>query len=393
MMTLPTPLATLRRQIPCIPRINYLANCSQAPLTTPVYEAIEQYLQSWMQAGMDWDRWMEEVEAARAAFARLIHAQPEHIAVGTSVSQLVSSVASALASAPRPTRRRILSSTANFPGVGHAWSALRKYGWTVDVLPAPDGLLAEAQVREALREDTALLSVPHVYYGQGACNDLSALLSVARSQGSYLLVDAYQSLGTIPIDVQATPVDFLVSGTLKYLLGTAGIAFLYVRPELLEHLEPAVTGWFGRRHPFDFSLQLDYAGNASRFDLGTPPVVNAYAARSGMEMILHVGVAPIRAHLEDLTRVAFAAAFQHGLTIAGPQTLSQRGATIAFDVGSTEQAHALDHALHRRDIHVAARGAMLRLAPHGFTTEAEIVDAITAIAQLLHKEQEGEKYA
>jgi selenocysteine lyase/cysteine desulfurase len=201
-----------------------------------------------------------------------------------------------------------------------------------------------------------------------------------------VFVDAYQSLGTVPINVQASQVDFLASGALKYLCGTAGIAFLYVSPRVLEELTPTVTGWFGRQNPFAFDPHLlDYATRAARFDLGTPPVINAYAARAGIELVMDAGVDHIRPHILRLSALAGEYARQLGLTIAGAAKAEDRGATIAIDVRSPERAHWLEGALRQRAFVVSARGRMIRIAPHGFTQEEEIRQVLMALTRLLAK--------
>lgn len=336
---------------------------------------------------MNWESWIAEVERARAAFASLLGTTPSTIAVGTSVSQLVSSVASALVTngQAQSTHRRIVSSVTDFPGVVHAWLAMRAHGWQVDLLEADEhNCVGAERFCAALEQDTALLSVPHVSYTNGALLDLPALLDAAHARGCLVFVDAYQSLGTIPLDVQASAVDFLAAGTLKYLCGTAGIAFLYVNPRVQEQFHPTVTGWFGRQNPFAFDpRQLDYAASASRFDLGTPPVLNAYAARAGIELLLATGIEPIRAQILRLSASAIEHAARLGLTINGPLEASARGATTAIETSSPEHAHQIEVDLRQRSMLVSARGRLVRLAPHGFTTEEEMLETLTAIAQLL----------
>lgn len=325
-------LRALRDACPLLKTSIYLANCSQGPLADPVRAALEGFIEDWAAMGMHWDAWVEEVERARSAFAALIGAQPEEIAVGSSVSQLVSSLASALARIPSTSGRRIVSSAAEFPGVAHAWLALREAGYSVDVLPGKDaGIITEDDLVESLDTRTTLLSCPHVCYANGMMLDVERVTQAAHAQGSLVFVDAYQSIGTIPIDVRASNIDFLTAGTLKYLLGTAGIAFLYISPTILEVLHLTVTGWFGRVNPFAFDpMRLDYADSAARFDLGTPNIVNAYAARAGMQLIAETGVASIRRQIERLSDLAYHLAPQLGLQIVGPQDTQHKGATTAI---------------------------------------------------------------
>lgn len=383
--SLPAELQTFREACPLLETCIYLANCSQGPQSLPVRAAIETFLKEWAELGMHWDAWVTEVERARAAFAALIGAEPGEIAVGSSVSQLASSVASALVKSPTFARRRIVSSVAEFPGVAHAWLATRAHGYHVDLLPGSDtGIVQTHQVVAAVDETTLLVCAPHVCYANGMMLDLNAISAAARAQGSLVFVDAYQSAGSAPIDVKTSGVDFLAAGSLKYLLGTAGIAFLYVKRAVLELLEPTVTGWFGRSNPFAFNpAQLDYAARAARFDLGTPPLINAYAARAGLELVMAAGVERIRQQLEHLSELAYRLTSQVGLHVIGSQHIHQKGAIVALDASSPENAHRLEEELRRRSVIVSARGRAIRLAPHGFTREEEMEQAISIVAGLL----------
>jgi selenocysteine lyase/cysteine desulfurase len=358
---------------------------------------------------MHWGGWIEEVERARAVFAALIGAQPEDIAIGASVSQLVASLASALMQ-PQASRRRVLSSVVEFPGVGQAWHAAVRAmpGWKLDMLTGVEAEVIEAdrlaearaglpirhthpsvvvsaqQVVAAIDETTALVSVPLVGYTNGALMDAQAVVAAAHARGTLVLLDAYQGVGSVPIDVQASEVDFLAAGTLKYLLGTAGIAFLYVRPQVRQQLEPAATGWFGRANPFDFNpAGLEYASGASRFDLGTPPLINAFVARAGMELIHKTGVAEIKAQIDRLSTLTHRAAPERGLNILGPQAGTPKGAITAIDAGSPRRAAWLEGELRKQNVIASARGEAMRLAPHGFTQEGELEQALDVLAQLL----------
>jgi selenocysteine lyase/cysteine desulfurase len=409
-----TPILTpalqqLRASFPLVDRSIYLANCSQAPQAVPVRAAIQTFLEGWAELGMHWGGWIEEVERARAAFAALIGAKPEDIAIGASVSQLVSSLASALIQ-PQATRRRILSSVVEFPGVAQAWHAATGFvpGWKIDMLtgneaealeadrlaavqaslparhPHPAVMVSAQQVVAALDEMTALVSMPLVSYTNGALLDAQAVIAAAHKQGALVLLDAYQAAGSVPIDVQASEVDFLVAGALKYLLGTAGIAFLYVRPQVRQQLEPVVTGWFGRANPFDFHpAGLEYAPGASRFDLGTPALINAFAARAGIELICEPGVAEISGQINRLSALAYQVAPEYGLSILGPQQGTPKGAITAIDAGSLKRAAWLEGELRKQGVIASARGEAIRFAPHGFTSEAELEEALHRMANAL----------
>jgi selenocysteine lyase/cysteine desulfurase len=268
-------------------------NCSQAPQTDATRAAADAYLESWGRDGMDWDAWVAEVERARQSFARLINADVDEVAVTSSVSQAASAFASALSF--DGARRRVLASAAEFPTVGHVWLAQHSRGAEVHWAPLSNRRHdRHRRVRGQDRRTHRVVSACHAYYLNGFKHDIGAIARIARARGALTFVDAYQTLGTEPIDVKALGIDALAGGTLKYLMAIAGIAFLYVRRGLAEELRPTVTGWFGRVNPFAFdATALDWAPGARRFDGGTPPIINAYVARAGLEIIHEVGPARV----------------------------------------------------------------------------------------------------
>jgi len=250
----------------------------------------------------------------------------------------------------------------------------------------PQVVVEAQQVVAALDETTALVSIPLVSYTNGALMDVAPVVAAAHAQGALVLLDAYQGAGSVPIDVKASGVDFLVAGTLKYLLGTAGIAFLYVSPQVRQQLMPVVTGWFGRSNPFDFNPSgLSYADAAKRFDLGTPPLINAFAARAGIDLIRETGVEQIKGQVDRLSALAYRVAPELGLRILGPQQVERKGAITAIDAGSVECAHWLEGELRKHGVIASARGEAMRLAAHGFTLEAELEQALRTVALLLEQ--------
>ena len=368
-----------RSQIPLLASCVPMNNCSQAPQTHVTRAAAERYLDGWNAVGMDWDAWMAEVHLAKAEFARLINASPEEIAVFSSVSEATSAVASAIDfSGERPT---VVVSEAEFPTVGHVWLAQQRRGARVHWVPVRNGQLGLDDYDAVLNTRSALVSACHGYYLNGFVQDIRALAECAHAHGALLYVDAYQTLGTMPVDVRALGVDFLASGNLKFLMGVPGIAFLYVRRELVERLVPSVTGWFGRANPFAFQVrELDWAPTASRFDTGTPPIINAFIARSGMSIINDVGPANIRAWLEVLGRRLIDGGRARGLTILGTTDMARKTSTTAFVV---DGSHAVEVAMRERGVLPTARGPVIRLAPHFYNTIDDVDTALDTLAAVL----------
>jgi selenocysteine lyase/cysteine desulfurase len=371
-------ISSWRRRIPLLSSLIPMNNCSQSPQTDHTRAAAERYLDSWKTSGMDWDSWMEEVALAKAEFARLIKAPAESIAVFSSVSEATSSVASAIDFSAK--RSKVVVTEAEFPTVGHVWLAQQPRGAHVSWVPVRDGIVDAAQYERLVDRDTAIVSISHAYYMNGSTQDLAAIAELAHANGTLCYVDGYQTLGTVPVDVRALAIDFLASGNLKFLMGIPGIAFLYVRPDVVERLHPTVTGWFGRANPFAFqTATLDWAPTASRFDSGTPPVINAYIARAGMEIINTVGVDNIRGWLETLGQRLIDGGRDRGLTLHGTNDMSRKTATTAFVVGDS---HAVEAAMRARGVLPSARGQVIRLSPHFYNTLGDVDTALDVLASI-----------
>ena len=367
-----------RSRIPLLARCIPMNNCSQAPQSSVTRAAADRYLDSWNTSGMDWDAWMHEVALAKQAFASLVNASPDEIALFSSVSEAASAVASALDFSGRS--RNVLVSEMEFPTVAHVWLAQKQRGARVTWVPVKDGAIDAAAYDSLLDDETSLVSACHGYYLNGFTQDLARIASSAHAHGALVFADAYQTLGTMRVDVKALGVDFLASGNLKFLMGAPGIAFLYVRRELVETLHPTVTGWFGRANPFAFNAkELDWSPTASRFDSGTPPLINAYIARAGMELILEISAGNIRAWHEVLAERLIAGGRARGLTLHGTRDVSRKTANTAFVVADS---HAIEAKMRARGVLPSARGPVIRLAPHFYSTLDDVDTALDLLADL-----------
>ncbi len=374
-------LEAWRKKFPILKTAIHVANCSQSPQCDATREAALSYLDNWNGMGMDWGRWMEEIALAKAEFARLINADPSEIAIGTSISELTSTIASSL---PLDTgRTRVVTTDAEFPTVGNVWNAFRKYGFDPVFIPLRDGRIDPSEYDRVLDERTLIASIFDVYYYNGFKQDLKAIIPKIHAAGALAYVDAYQGIGSHPIDVKALDIDMLGTGNLKYLCGIPGVAFLYVKKELVPYLNPAFTGWFGQSNPFAFKLELDYAKDARRFDNGTPPVMTAYIARAGMAVINEVGPAAIQAWTDILSRRCIDGALARGLEVASPLDIARKAPTTAIRVG--KDSHAVEVALLKRGIIASARGDVVRIAPHFFTRLEDIDLVLDAMVKVLQK--------
>ncbi|WP_420998571.1 aminotransferase class V-fold PLP-dependent enzyme [Brevibacillus sp. H7] len=328
---------------------------------------------------MDWMLWMERVEQAKARFAALINASPDEVAVLSSVSECASAVASALDF----TRGRagIVTTEMDFPTIGHVWLAQERRGAQVSFIPEHHHTIPLEYYTRAIHEQTLITSISHVSYYNGFKQDVKQIASIVHEKGAYLFVDAYQSAGSVPIDVKEMDIDFLAAGAQKYMLGIPGIAFLYVRKELANQLEPTITGWFGRINPFAFDIkQLDYAHGARRFETGTPPMISAYAANAALEMLNAIGVDKVETYLQALSSKAVSHAREKGLTVLSPMEVEQKAANTAIYVPQAGKAEAL---MKEKGFIVSARNDVIRIAPHFYNTEEDVVAAIDTLASVL----------
>lgn len=373
------PFAKEREQFPILNEMTQLSSCSQSAISIPVKEAMNEYMDSWSREGMDWMGWMERVERAKASFASLINASPDEIAVLSSVSECASAVASALTYSKG--RHKICTTEIDFPCIGHVWLAQQERGGEVHFIPGEDHKVPLEYYEKYVDEQTVVTSIPHVSYYNGFKQDIKKIASIVHRKGSYCFVDAYQSAGSVQIDVKDMDIDFLAAGSQKYLLGIPGIAFLYVKKEVANELKPMVTGWFGRVNPFAFDIKLlDYADGARRFETGTPPMINAYAADAAIQTLLKVGVNHIETYLQKLSQTAIAHAKERGLIVASPENMEEKASNTAIFTG---EASIYERKMKERGFIVSARNDVIRIAPHFYNTENEVIVAIDTLADLV----------
>jgi selenocysteine lyase/cysteine desulfurase len=365
-------VAAFRKQFPIFDQKIYLSSCSQGALSRPVEAAVQDFLESWHTHGNPWEIWVARMEELRLAFARLINADPGEVAVTFSVSSALNSLASALNYGDRP---KVVTSDFDFPTVGHIWLAQQRRGAQIVFAQAQGNQLPLSAFEETVDRDTALVSTTHVCYKNGFKTNVGALAELAHERGAHLLIDAYQSMGTQPMDVRALELDILVTGALKYLLGSPGVAFMYIRKELIERFEPTDTGWFGQENVFAYDVhQLRYAGSARRFETGSPPVPNVYASLAALQLIETVGLTAIQAHVQGLVGRFIDGARGRGLALLTPEEPAARGPLVM--VRSTD-APKLVEALAREGILCSTRDGALRVSLHYYNTAGD-VDAVLA---------------
>ena len=372
----------VRGEFPIFEHTTYLNSCSQGALSHRVRAAYEEYLEGWDANGAEWEFWVERAEAARAGFAGLLHGRPDEVAVTTSVSQGVSGIVSALPF-ERGGRNRIVISEYEFPTVGQIAHAQELRGAeVVHVRPEADGSIPAEKFAEAIDERTALVCCTTISYRTGHRNDVSTIAAAAHAKGALVLADSYQAAGAIELDVRTLGADFVTGGTVKYLLASAGLGFLWVRGEVLAGLMPTQTGWFADEDIFRMDIS-DYSPHATarRFDAGTPPVPNIYAGVAGLELVQETGVPAIEAHVSALNTRLIAGLEEIGADVVTPSDPARRGPLVCV---RSIDAPALVASLAEEHVTCSLRDASLRVAAHFYNTEADIDTLLAALARRRH---------
>ena len=353
----------------------YINSCSQGALSDSVRAAYGQYLSDWDEKGAPWEYWVERQEAARGAFAGLVNARPDEIAVTTSLSAGVSALASGL----RFTKRsKVVLTDWEFPTIGQIWHAQEARGARVShVLAGDDGTIPLEHFERAIDDDTLIISITHVCYRNGAMLDVPAVVELAHDRGALVLLDAFQAVGSLPVDVAELGVDFLGAGVLKYLLGSAGLGFFYCRRDLVERVWPTQTGWFADENIFAMD-HTDYspAHTAARFQSGTPPVPSIYAGIAGIELMQEIGIADTREHVQSLNAHLLDGLDELQANVVTPRPPERRGALIC--VKSTD-AKALVVALGDEGIVTSERDDNLRISAHCYNTVEDVDTVLGAL--------------
>jgi selenocysteine lyase/cysteine desulfurase len=375
-------LAAFRSRFPILGRSVYVNSCSQGALSTDVEHAMRAFTESWDSGGSPWDQWVEELERLRALFAETIGADADEVAVMPNATTAGAAVATALAFDGE--RREVLLSGFEFPTMAHLWQAQARRGAEIVWAGSPDDPSSPVERLAArLDERTCIVPVAHVSFRTGRRLDVRRLAAHAHDAGALVLVDDYQHTGTAPLDVHALGVDALVTGTLKYLLGPPGVAFLYVRRPLVERLEPLVTGWFGRADPFAFSLApLDWSSSARRFETGSPPVPSVYGAAAGLDLLRGVGASTIASQIARLVDRMATGAKDRGFDVLTPDDHAERSALVV--VRSTD-APGLVARLAARGVIASARGSGLRISFHAYNDDEDVDRVLATLEAELKK--------
>ena len=370
-----TNFAALRRRFPVLAHKSYLNSGSYCALADTVREAIDAYMDDRLAVGANWDVWITKNESVRSLMAQLLGVTPDEIAVTASASAGINALASAFEfNGPR---RKVIISDFEFPTNAQIWHAQERKGAQVVHVPrAADGYIPLEHFERVIDERTQLVAVTHVCFRNGARLDIPGIVKLAHARGARVLLDTYQAIGALQVDARSLGVDFIVGGMLKYLLGTAGIGFLYVRKELVESLTPTNSGWFAQQDIAAMDITANRPSpTARRFEAGTPAVVNCYAAEAGLKILLEADPSQIETRVRALTARCLQRLEEIGWPAVTPADDARRGPMVAIP---TRDPAGLFAQLMEEGIVTSFRDNNIRATCHFYNTD-EDVDRFVAV--------------
>lgn len=379
---MPDDLLRHRPQFPILDETTYLISNSLGAMPRAVYDSMHEYADSWAHRGVRaWEEkwWMLAAEVGDDIGA-LMNAPAGTVSVHQNVTFCQAIVASCFDYSGK--RNKIVFSDLNFPSVMYFWNAQRRRGARVEMVPTDGILVPLDRMLSAIDEQTLLVPISHVIFRSAYINDAKAIIDRAHQVGALVVLDTFQSLGTVPVDVQALHADFVCGGVLKWLCGGPGVAYLYVRPDLASDLQPTLTGWIAHEQPFAFQVgEQRYSSGQYRFMNGTQNIPALYAAQPGARIIREVGVDKIRAKSVRQTAKLIELAEKRGWRVNTPRDPERRGGTVSIDMPFAQEVCA---ELIKRNILVDYRpNAGVRMSPHFYTKDEELEVAIRAVEEIL----------
>jgi len=370
-------LERIRMDFPLLASKTYLNSCSYGVLCHAVEQGFNEYLQSRHSQGSHWEHWVGKLEDMRVVIARLLDCPPGDVSISSSLSESVNALASSLF--PQGERDTILVTDFDFPTTSQIWLAQQRRGLRVVRVSADETgtELPLAQFDKLIDQRTLLVSVPYVCYRNGVRTELAPIIQLAHERGAKVLVDGYQAIGSIPLSARESGADFIAGGCLKYLLGTAGLAFMAVRDSANEALVPTTTGWFAQEniHAMDIYQNVP-ARAARRFESGTPNVSAIYACMAGIEYLMSIGLDAVYRQVTHLTSLIAAEAGTRGWKLVTPGETDRHGAMMA--IACTDAPLAVSR-LADEGVVVSERDNNLRVSPHFYNNDADIQTLFSAL--------------
>ncbi len=373
------PLLVWRKEFPILASTTYMISHSLGAMPRRTAAALQQFADTWATRGIRaWEEgWWDMPVTTGDLIATLIGAGKSEVVMHQNVSICQWIVTSCFNwSGPR---NKLVTDGLNFPSNDYIYYGLERQGARIVSVSSPDGMTLPLELLlDAIDEQTQLVSVSHVAFRSSYVQDLAAITKRAHEVGAMVVADLYQSAGCLPVDVRALNLDFATGGSVKWLCGGPGAGYLYVRRDLWDKLQPAATGWAAHREPFAFApAPMDFAPDAMRFLSGTPNVPALYSARGGYEIINEIGVEAIRAKSLRQTQFLMDLADEADFPVRTCREPDRRGGVVILDIPWGKE---VTKDLARREILVDYRpGAGIRIAPHFYTTDEEILHTVEQI--------------
>jgi kynureninase len=376
-------LDSYRGHFPILGETTYLVSHSLGAMPGSARNELNRYADEWAERGVRaWaEGWWETPVSVGNELAPIVGAPNGSIAMVQNVAIAQAVIASCLTLSGQ--RNRVVFSELNFPSVMYTWHNVR--GAHISTVRSWDGVTVPTETfLAAIDERTAVVPLSHVLFRSAYIQDIQAITERAHEVGALVILDCYQSAGTVPFSLTELEVDFAVGGSVKWLSGGPGAGWLYVRPDLQEALEPRLVGWQGDSAPFDFRAgEIDYAPGIWRFLSGTPNVPALYAARAGYRIVREVGVPAIREKSLRMTQWIIDMADELEIPVKSERTPEQRGGTVALAVGEEDRVAA---ALGDRQIIVDARpGAGIRVGPHFYNSGDDLARLKEGLVEILDR--------
>jgi len=373
-----TDFAALRReQFPVAERYVYLNHAALGPLPRRTADVVAELAADFRDRGvLAESKWMPAVKRTRQLVGRLVNAAADDIAFTKNTSQGLNIVAASL---PWKTGDVIVTIRGEFPANVYPWLALQQAGVQVRFVQPRQGRIALSDLAHALHGAT-MLAISWVQYSSGFKIDLAAVSELCRRRNVLLCLDAIQGVGALPLDLQATPVDFCAFGGHKWMLSPQGIGVLYINPRVRDRLRPFNTGWLGVAWhdyaAFDYDTPL--VDGAARYEEGTRSLVGIAGLEQSLRLLLDSEPARIAERLEDLTDHLAQGLLQRGYQMLTPRLPGERSGILTV-CHPQRSAHELWERLRAARIVAAVREGGVRLSPHLYNTFDEMDAVIDAL--------------
>ncbi len=364
-------LLDYRKQFPALEQCVHLISHSLGCVPAQAAEDLGTFFELWRTKSITaWGDWLPEVDRAAERIQKIISAPAGTVIMNHNVSAIMALLASCLEYTPE--RNKVVYEALQFPTVSYVWQAEQRRGAKCVLVESKDGITIDADAMcAAIDEHTLVVPMSHVVFSSSYIQEAKKIIERAKQVGAHVILDCYQSIGVLPLDVVDLGVSFACGGSVKYLCGGPGAAWLYVRKDLIESFAPRVTGWFGNEAPFAFTMPgQSYADNIWRYMAGTPAIAALYQSRAGQQIIGEIGARKIRDKSLVMTQACIDWIDELGMTLRSPRPEAQRGGSVVFDfVGSADVCRELN----RRKYFCDHRpGAGIRIAPHFYTKREEL---------------------